>query len=36
MAARGLGPEDLAEGVQQGSMDLLGEWVLAASQVVAF
>jgi uncharacterized protein involved in oxidation of intracellular sulfur len=36
MAARGLGPENLIEGVQQGSMDLLGEWTLVADQTIVF
>lgn len=36
MDARGFGQEDLIEGVQRGSMDLLGEWTLAADKVVVF
>ena len=36
MEARGLGPEDTVEGVQRGSMDLLGDWTLEADQVLVF
>jgi hypothetical protein len=36
MEARGLGPEDVVEGVAQGSMDLLADWTLAADQVLVF
>jgi sulfur relay (sulfurtransferase) complex TusBCD TusD component (DsrE family) len=36
MAARGLGPEELIKGVQQGSIDLLSEWTLSADQVTVF
>jgi sulfur relay (sulfurtransferase) complex TusBCD TusD component (DsrE family) len=36
MEARGIGPEKLTEGVKHGSMDLMGEWTLAADQVLVF
>jgi sulfur relay (sulfurtransferase) complex TusBCD TusD component (DsrE family) len=34
--ARGLGPENLVDGVQQGGLNLLGEWTLAADRVLVF
>jgi uncharacterized protein involved in oxidation of intracellular sulfur len=34
--ARGLGLEDLIEGVTKGTMDLQGEWTLEADQVLVF
>jgi len=36
MEARGIGPEMLVTGVQQGSLDLMGDWTLAAEQVLVF
>jgi hypothetical protein len=36
MEARGLGPELLLEGVKKGNMDLMGEWALAADQVLVY
>ena len=36
LKARGLSLESLTEGVQEGTMDLLGDWTLAAEQVVVF
>lgn len=36
MQARGLGPESLVESVKQGSMDLMGDWTLAADHVLVF
>ena len=36
MAARGLEPEMLMENVQQGSMELMGDWTLDADQVLVF
>ena len=34
--ARGLGSSDLTDGVEMGSMDLLGDWTLEASQVLVY
>lgn len=36
MEARGLEPERLIEGVQPGSLDLVGEWTLEADKVLVF
>jgi hypothetical protein len=36
MEARGIGPEMLVDGVKHGSLDLMGDWTLAADQVLAF
>jgi sulfur relay (sulfurtransferase) complex TusBCD TusD component (DsrE family) len=36
MEARGIGPEMLVEGVKKGSMDMMGDWSLAADQVLVF
>jgi hypothetical protein len=36
MEARGLGLEDLIEGVTKGTMDLQGEWTVEADQVLVF
>ena len=36
MEARGIGTEMLTNGVQKGSMDLIGDWTLAADQVLVF
>jgi sulfur relay (sulfurtransferase) complex TusBCD TusD component (DsrE family) len=36
LAARGFEPEDLTEGVQWGSIDLLGQWTLEADRVATF
>ncbi len=36
MDARGLGPDQLVEGVQQGSMDVLGAWTMEAEKVLVF
>lgn len=36
MEARGIGTEMLINGVQKGSMDLIGDWTLAADQVLVF
>jgi uncharacterized protein involved in oxidation of intracellular sulfur len=35
-AARGFEPEDLIEGVQWSSIDLLGQWTLEADRVTTF
>lgn len=35
-AARGIEPEKLVEGVRTGSMDLLGDWMLEAQQVLVY
>ncbi|MFQ5613436.1 MAG: hypothetical protein ACE5H9_15020 [Anaerolineae bacterium] len=34
--ARGFEPDDLIESALPGSMDVLGEWTLAADKVVVF
>lgn len=36
MDARGLGVEELADGVRRGSMDELAEWTRWAEKVVVF
>jgi hypothetical protein len=36
MEARGIGSEMLVEGVKKGCMDLMGDWTLAANQVLVF
>ncbi len=36
MEARGIGSEMLVEGVLRGSMDMMGDWTLAADQVLVF
>lgn len=36
MEARGIGPEMMVEGVQKGSMDLMGDWTLVADQVLVY
>jgi len=33
---RGLGADDLTEGVEMGSMELLGDWTLEADQVIVY
>ena len=34
--ARGLGLDELTEGVEMGNMDLLGDWTLEANQVIVY
>ena len=36
MDARGLGVEELADGVHRGSMDELAEWTRSAGKVIVF
>jgi sulfur relay (sulfurtransferase) complex TusBCD TusD component (DsrE family) len=36
MEARGIGSEWLVEGVKRGSMDMMGDWTLAADKILVF
>ena len=34
--ARGIGPETTIEGLQAGSLDLLGDWTMEADRIIVF